>query len=88
MGPQESWIIPLVEATDCAEELVGGKAAKLAALLRRFHGSQRLLHHDQGLRAIRGGNRLGGVRCRGVRPQVVGPRTVGRTVGCCVTHPV
>ena len=34
VGPQESWIIPLVEATDCAEELVGGKAAKLAALLR------------------------------------------------------
>jgi phosphohistidine swiveling domain-containing protein len=34
VGPQESWIIPLVEVTDCAEELVGGKAAKLAALLR------------------------------------------------------
>ena len=34
MGPQESWIIPLVAATDSAEELVGGKAAKLAALLR------------------------------------------------------
>ena len=34
MGPQESWIIPLVEVADRAEELVGGKAAKLAALLR------------------------------------------------------
>jgi rifampicin phosphotransferase len=34
VGPQESWIVPLVEVADCAEELVGGKAAKLAALLR------------------------------------------------------
>ncbi len=54
----------------------------------RFHGSQRLLHHDQGLRAICGGDGLGDLRGHGVRPQVVGQRTVGRTVGCRVTHPV
>ena len=33
MGSPDRWIVPLVEAADCAEQLVGGKAAKLARLM-------------------------------------------------------
>ena len=34
MGSQDRWIVPLSEAADSAEDLIGGKAAKLARLIR------------------------------------------------------
>jgi phosphohistidine swiveling domain-containing protein len=34
VGSQDRWIIPLAEAADCEEHLVGGKAAKLARLMQ------------------------------------------------------
>jgi pyruvate,water dikinase len=34
VGPQDQWIVSLAEAADCADELVGGKTAKLGQLMR------------------------------------------------------
>ena len=34
MGAQDQWIVPLGEAASCQQDLVGGKAAKLAQLVR------------------------------------------------------
>ena len=34
MGSRDPWIVPLAEAADCEDELVGGKTAKLAQLRR------------------------------------------------------
>lgn len=34
MGSEERWIVSLAEAADCADELVGGKTAKLGQLMR------------------------------------------------------
>lgn len=34
MGSRDPWIVPLTEAADCLDELVGGKAARLAELRR------------------------------------------------------
>ena len=34
MDPARSWVVPLAEGADCEDRLVGGKAAKLAQLVR------------------------------------------------------
>ena len=88
MGSQDRWIVTLSEAADVAEDLIGGKAAKLARLMRGVRGSRRVLHHDRRLRAIRDRERLGGLHCHGVGPQVVGKHAMGRAVGRRTANPL
>ena len=54
MGAGRRFVIPLLEVTDRDEQLVGGKAARLAVLARAGFAVPGVLSYRRSVRAIRG----------------------------------